>query len=130
MGWVVAPPEVMEQIVVAKQASDLHSNYLSQRIAFEYLYRGDIDARIRIISAAYRNQCDLMIRMFEELLPESVTYTLPGGMFVWLTLPDGISSMDVFNSPSGSMSPSSRAPRFTSTGAGRIHSGQFLQCNT
>ncbi len=38
-----------------------------------------------------------MIRMFGEMLPESVTYTRPrGGMFVWLTLPDGISSMDVF----------------------------------
>lgn len=97
MGWVVAPPEVMEQIVVAKQASDLHSNYLSQRIAFEYLCRGKIDARVQAISAAYKSQCDLMIRMFEEMLPESVTYTRPsGGMFVWLTLPDGISSMDVF----------------------------------
>src|SRR5208337_2237588 len=51
MGWVVAPPEVMEQIVVAKQASDLHSNYLSQRIAFEYLCRGKIDARVQTISA-------------------------------------------------------------------------------
>ena len=31
------------------------------------------------------------------MLPESVTYTRPyGGMFVWLTLPDGIFSMDVF----------------------------------
>ncbi len=97
MGWVVAPPEVMEQIVVAKQASDLHSNYLSQRIAFEYLCRGEIDARVQAISAAYKSQCDLMIRMFEEMLPESVTYTRPsGGMFVWLTLPDGIFSMDVF----------------------------------
>ena len=37
MGWVVAPPEIMEQLVIAKQASDLHSNYLSQRIAYEYL---------------------------------------------------------------------------------------------
>ncbi len=39
LGWVVAPQDIMEQIVIAKQASDLHSNYLSQRIAFEYLQR-------------------------------------------------------------------------------------------
>ena len=44
MGWVVAPPAIMEQLVVAKQASDLHSNYLSQRIAFEYLTHQDIDS--------------------------------------------------------------------------------------
>ena len=30
LGWVVAPPDIMEQLVIAKQASDLHSNYLSQ----------------------------------------------------------------------------------------------------
>ena len=37
LGWVVAPPDIMEQLVIAKQASDLHSNYLSQRIAYQYL---------------------------------------------------------------------------------------------
>jgi 2-aminoadipate transaminase len=47
MGWVVASPVIMEQLVVAKQASDLHSNYLSQRIAYEYLIHNDIDNHIR-----------------------------------------------------------------------------------
>ena len=97
MGWVVAPPEIMEQLVIAKQASDLHSNYLSQRIAYEYLREVDIDAKIRAIRAQYRHQCGLMVRLVEELMPASVTCTKPqGGMFVWVTLPDGISSMDVF----------------------------------
>jgi 2-aminoadipate transaminase len=29
LGWVVAPPDIMDQLIIAKQASDLHSNYLS-----------------------------------------------------------------------------------------------------
>jgi 2-aminoadipate transaminase len=98
MGWVVAPPVVMEQLVIAKQASDLHSNYLSQRIAYEYLIREDIDAKIGIIRARYRDHCNLMVRLIGELMPASVTCTKPkGGMFVWVTLPDGISSMEVFD---------------------------------
>jgi 2-aminoadipate transaminase len=97
MGWVVAPVEIMDQLVVAKQASDLHSNYLSQRIAYEYLRQQDIDAKIRVIRAQYRDQCALMVRQIEERMPASVTCTKPrGGMFVWVTLPEGISSMDVF----------------------------------
>jgi 2-aminoadipate transaminase len=97
LGWVVAPREIMESIVVAKQASDLYSNYVSQRIAYEYLDQQDIDDRIRKIRSAYKNQCDCMIQVIEETSPESVTYTRPqGGMFIWVTLPEGCSSMDIF----------------------------------
>ncbi len=97
LGWVVAPREIMEALITAKQASDLHSNYLSQRIASEYLAREDIDIHIRKIRTAYKNQCDRMIALITETFPESVTCTRPrGGMFVWITLPAGCSSMDVF----------------------------------
>jgi len=97
MGWVVAPPAIMEQLVIAKQASDLHSNYLSQRIAYEYLLHNDIESHIRKIRAVYRHQRDVMIRMLEEEFPETVTWTHPlGGMFIWMTLPKGCSSMEVF----------------------------------
>jgi 2-aminoadipate transaminase len=98
MGWVVAPPAIMEQLVIAKQASDLHSNYLSQRIAFEYLLHNDIDGHIRKIRAAYQHQRDVMIRMLNEEFPDTVSSTHPlGGMFVWVTLPAGCSSMEVFD---------------------------------
>jgi 2-aminoadipate transaminase len=97
LGWVVAPRPIMDQIVIAKQASDLHSNYLSQRIAYEYLLHEDIDKRISGIRAAYKQQSELMVSLIEEMMPASVTCTHPnGGMFVWMTLPDAISSMDVF----------------------------------
>jgi 2-aminoadipate transaminase len=97
LGWVVAQPDVMEQLVIAKQASDLHSNYLSQRIAYEYLLQNDIDVHIRKIQAAYRHQSEVMIHVIQDTFPETVGYTRPGGgMFIWVTLPDGCSSMDVF----------------------------------
>jgi 2-aminoadipate transaminase len=98
LGWVVAPLAIMEQIIIAKQASDLHSNYLSQRIAYEYLLQGNIDAHITKIQEAYKNQCECMLNVIAETFPDLVTYTRPhGGMFIWITLPDGCSSMDVFD---------------------------------
>lgn len=97
MGWVVAPPAIMEQLVTAKQASDLHSNYLSQRIAYQYLTHENIDEKIAAIRAQYRAQGILMAQLVNDLMPASVTCMVPkGGMFVWVTLPDGISSMEVF----------------------------------
>ena len=97
MGWVVAPPAIIEQLVIAKQASDLHSNYLSQRIAYEYLTHQDIDIHIRKIREAYQHQCDVMLRMLRDEFPKTVSYTRPlGGMFIWVTLPAGCSSMEVF----------------------------------
>ncbi len=93
LGWICAPGEIMEQINVAKQASDLHSNYLAQRIIARYLETNDIDAHIARITGAYRAQRDLMLAMVEEAFPEDVTCTRPdGGMFLWVTLPEGCST--------------------------------------
>ena len=97
LGWVVAPLEIMDALIIAKQASDLHSNYLSQRIASEYLDHEDIDIHIKKVRTAYKKQCNRMIDLIAETFPVSVTCTRPqGGMFVWITLPGGCSSMDVF----------------------------------
>jgi 2-aminoadipate transaminase len=98
LGWIVATPVIMEQIVIAKQASDLHSNYLSQRIASEYLEQENIEIHITKIQNVYKNQCECMIREMNNKFPDSVTYTRPdGGMFIWVTLPYGCSSKDVFD---------------------------------
>ena len=98
LGWVCAPRPMMEQLVVAKQASDLHSNYLSQRIASRYLEENDLDAHIAKIRSAYSSQAGSMIASLQEEMPSGVKWTQPkGGMFIWITLPAGCSSMDVFS---------------------------------
>ena len=97
MGWIVAPPEVFAQVVTAKQASDLHSNYLTQRIIYKFLTDNDIDMHIQRIREVYRHQRDTMVKIIEETFPPCVTITRPeGGMFLWATLPGGFSTMDLF----------------------------------
>jgi 2-aminoadipate transaminase len=97
LGWIVANEEIMEKIIIAKQASDLHSNYFTQRVVYEYLTRNEIDEHIEKIKEMYRNQRNLMVSMIEKYFPENVEYTKPeGGMFLWVTLPEGLSSMDLF----------------------------------
>lgn len=97
LGWICAEKDVMERIIIAKQASDLHSNYLSQRIVFQYLTDNDIDEHILKIREVYKKQRDLMVSMIEKLFPEEVKSTRPeGGMFLWITLPENLSSLDLF----------------------------------
>ncbi|MGZ7118320.1 MAG: aminotransferase-like domain-containing protein [Methanobacterium sp.] len=97
LGWIVASSEIMEKIIIAKQASDLHSNYFTQRVVYQYLTHNNVDEHIEKIKKMYRNQRNLMVSMIEEYFPENVKYTKPeGGMFLWVTLPEELSSMDLF----------------------------------
>ena len=97
LGWIAANEEIMEKIIIAKQASDLHSNYFTQRAVYQYLTHNNIDEHIEKIKEMYRNQRNMMVSMIEKYFPENVEYTKPeGGMFLWVTLPEGLSSMDLF----------------------------------
>lgn len=98
LGWIVAKKKIMEKIIIAKQASDLHSNYFTQRIVYQYLIDNNVNEHIEKIKKMYRKQRNLMVSMIEEYFPENVHYTKPeGGMFLWVTLPEGLSSTELFN---------------------------------
>ena len=102
LGGICATRDVTEKLIVAKQASDLHSNYLSQRIVFQYLADHDIDEHILKIREVYKNQRDLMISSIEKYFPEQVEFTRPeGGMFLWVTLPESVSALRLFDLAGG-----------------------------
>lgn len=97
LGWIVAGGQIMEKLVVAKQAADLHSNELTQRIVHRYLCDCDVNVHIQRIRDAYRRQRDLMVGAVKALFPPDVRCTEPeGGMFLWMTLPAGMSAMTFF----------------------------------
>jgi 2-aminoadipate transaminase len=97
IGWLIAPKELITQFNVVKQAADLHSNELTQRIVYRYLCSADVDGYIARIRAAYREQRDAMVGAARALFPKEVTCTEPeGGMFLWMTLPTGISALAFF----------------------------------
>ncbi len=97
IGWIAAPPALTEKLIVAKQASDLHTNYFAQRVLFQYLEDNDIDEHIKKINAKYYSQKEAMIKAIQKYFPEQVKYSNPdGGMFLWGILPDKISALKVF----------------------------------
>jgi 2-aminoadipate transaminase len=97
LGWVCAARETMARLAVAKQASDLHSNSFCQRMLHRFLLTHDIDKHIALIRAAYKHQKDIMLAALQAHLPPEATFTRPeGGMFIWATLPERLSALDLF----------------------------------
>lgn len=89
--------ELLRYISIAKEASDLHTNVFSQYLLWDYLTHNDLDAHITKITDLYQNQAQAMIQAMEKYFPDTVQYTRPhGGMFLWVTLPEGISAMSLF----------------------------------
>jgi len=97
IGWITGPKPLMEKLLIAKQASDLHTNQLSQCIILQYLQDNDLDQHIQAIITAYGSQKNCMIEAIKQHFPDSVSYTNPeGGMFLWATLPEGQSALKLF----------------------------------
>ena len=98
LGWIVAPDWLLEPLVIAKQASDLHTNYFSQRIMHQYLQDNSLDQHISTITRLYSNQKQAMLKAIDQYFPKSARVSASeGGMFLWVTLPEAISSMDLFD---------------------------------
>ena len=91
VGFVVAPEEVAAKMVVAKQSEDVHTNQFFQMLCYKFMTECDLDAHIAMIRQVYGRKCRLMLDCLEKELPSSVTFTRPeGGLFIWVTLPDGV----------------------------------------
>ena len=95
IGWLAAPREIYEKYAVVKQGADLHTSTLAQHEILAYLERFDLDASIARICGVYRRRRDAMLRAIESAFPPGVSWTRPrGGLFLWVTLPGGVSARD------------------------------------
>ena len=89
MGWALGPKEIIKKMAIAKQATDLHSNNLSQRIIYQFLMDNPLQDHLNSIRTFYKAQAKHMIACMTEYFPEQVTWIVPkGGMFIWVTLPE------------------------------------------
>lgn len=97
LGWIVAPPPLMQKLITAKQASDLHTSHFTQSIVSQYLRDNDPDEHIKKILKVYGRQCEAMQAGIRKHFPADVSYTRPeGGMFLWAGLPRGLAALDLF----------------------------------
>ena len=98
LGYIIAHKEIISLVETAKQAADLHSNIFGQYLISDYLQNNDLDKHIEKIKALYKAQSSAMVNAMKKYFPENIKFTIPkGGMFTWVTLNEGQSSLELFN---------------------------------
>jgi 2-aminoadipate transaminase len=97
LGFVIAEASVIQALVLAKQAADLQTNSLLQRAVYYYGKRGHLDRHIPVIIQSYRERAGTMLAAMDRYFPPVIRWVPPeGGMFVWCTLPKGMSASRLF----------------------------------
>ena len=82
LGWVCAPEEVIDQLVLGKQGADLHSSGFDQMLAYEVLKDGFMDEHIQVIRKVYGERRDVMLAALKRYFPTECSWTRPeGGLF-------------------------------------------------
>jgi 2-aminoadipate transaminase len=96
LGWALAPPPVLHQINMGKQAADLCSSTLSQLMVQAYFEEARWRDYVDVVKESYRGRRDTMLDALAEHFPRQAEWTRPqGGLFVWATLPDFIDTTDL-----------------------------------
>jgi 2-aminoadipate transaminase len=96
LGWLCAPPPVMEKIVLGKQAADLCTSTLTQYFVREYFAEGRWLAYVSDLCQIYRARRDAMLEALARFFPAQASWSRPaGGLFCWATLPDYIDTTDL-----------------------------------
>jgi len=96
VGWIAADPFLIDKMIAAKQATDLCSNTLGQRLALYFSENEYIDHHVESLVSYYHPKRDLMLQAMEQHFPAGINWTVPqGGFFIWVTFPTRMSSREV-----------------------------------
>lgn len=86
VGWISLPDWLKQQVVILKQATDLHTSSLSQSLTRHYLETGRLTSQIDLIRTEYKKKCDALCAALQSEMGERIRFHRPlGGMFLWAT---------------------------------------------
>jgi len=97
LAWTIASEELTRKMIICKQALDLCTNTFTQFIVNEFMRSGSLDLHIMKICEMYKPKRDIMMIAMENHFPDGYICNKPkGGMFAWVTLPEGIDTEIMF----------------------------------
>jgi 2-aminoadipate transaminase len=93
---MVAPAPLIERFETAKQSVDLTSGILDQHVVHEAVRRGVVDRLAPQLRSLYRRKREVMEGALREGLADRLSWPTPkGGFFIWATLPDGLTDVEL-----------------------------------
>lgn len=100
LGWAYGPDWIIDKMVMAKQGTDLCSPPFNQAIAHHVMASGALQKGLVKTIELYARRRELMLSCLDNHLLDvpGIKWTKPeGGLFLWLTLPEGMDSDDMFH---------------------------------
>jgi DNA-binding transcriptional MocR family regulator len=96
VGWVIGPKHFIARLTEAKEASDLHSDQLSQAVLLRFATSGRLEAHLNKMLRTGAAQLKAVLEGCARELPSGSEYTRPqGGMNVWIKLPEAMDASDL-----------------------------------
>jgi GntR family transcriptional regulator / MocR family aminotransferase len=90
LGWLVAPPALVDEAMRVKRLLDFSSPVLDQLALRRLMESGDYDRHIRRVRAVYRARRDWLTAALARHLPELEAEGVAAGLHVLVRLPDGL----------------------------------------
>jgi DNA-binding transcriptional MocR family regulator len=94
VGYVTATPEIVNRMATGGLLdSGGGMNHFAATVLAEYAESGDYARQIERFQAAYRGQRDALLAGLAAHLPDTASWSRPGGgYFVWVRLPPGLTA--------------------------------------
>jgi GntR family transcriptional regulator/MocR family aminotransferase len=95
LGWLIAPPRLVDQIADLKKAVDRGSPSIEQLAFADFLSHGEFDRHLRRMRPVYRARRDALLAAMRRHLPEVRPVGASAGLHVLAWLPSGVDEADV-----------------------------------
>lgn len=87
VGWMVAPPALLQKAVMCKQFSDAHTSTFAQATGAQYLKSGRMPATLARVRKVYAERAAAMGAALKREMGDAVSFAQPGGgLFFWAKL--------------------------------------------
>jgi len=95
LGWLVAPPELVDAVAAAKVLADRGSSVIDQLTFADFLNRGEFDRHLRRMRPVYRRRRDVLLAALRTHLPDLEPVGIAAGQHVVAWLPPYLDEAEV-----------------------------------
>jgi 2-aminoadipate transaminase len=94
LGWIVASPELIERLEMAKQLADIHTSPLIQAAVYHFCRQRLLDRHQARALREYARRRNALVASLGRRMPQGVTWTeTQGGFSLFVELPEGLDAV-------------------------------------
>ena len=97
LGYMLASSEIIEKAENVKQAMDACTSNFMQILANEFLVQDKLNPYLKFLREEYEQRKNILQKSLKKYMPKEITWVEPkGGFYIWLRLPEGVNSTEIF----------------------------------